>query len=176
MIMMFTPWNSASRVAYLCFRGYKSKHITTMRPTIPSPSWLLSTVALLCLVLPTNALYFYMDATTPRCFMEELPKDTLVVGQSCQLQLPSSPILTPFRSLRSPTIRSNLPILRPRPLDPNRHHSRRDLRLRPPRRLPARRRKRALHLHRRRLRRPPHLLCAERRTHWRLAEWGCPEW
>jgi len=49
--------------------------------TTPSPSWLLSTAAMLALVLPTNALYFYMDAATPRCFMEELPKDTLVVGQ-----------------------------------------------------------------------------------------------
>lgn len=51
-----------------------------MKLNVASPSWLLSTAAMLALVLPTNALYFYMDATTPRCFMEELPKDTLVVG------------------------------------------------------------------------------------------------
>lgn len=51
-----------------------------MRFTLRSPSWLLVTAATLCCILPTNALYFYMDATTPRCFMEELPKDTLVVG------------------------------------------------------------------------------------------------
>lgn len=27
-----------------------------------------------------QALYFYIDGVTPRCFFEELPKDTLVVG------------------------------------------------------------------------------------------------
>jgi p24 family protein alpha len=27
-----------------------------------------------------QALYFYIDGSTPRCFFEELPKDTLVVG------------------------------------------------------------------------------------------------
>lgn len=32
------------------------------------------------LILPTQALYFYIDGTTPKCFYEELPKDTLVVG------------------------------------------------------------------------------------------------
>ncbi|KAL8972058.1 MAG: hypothetical protein Q9197_002955 [Variospora fuerteventurae] len=37
---------------------------------------------LLCLALaiPTNALYFYFTGHTPKCFYEELPKDTLVVG------------------------------------------------------------------------------------------------
>lgn len=34
------------------------------------------------IVLPTQALYFYLDgaSATPKCFYEELPKDTLVVG------------------------------------------------------------------------------------------------
>jgi hypothetical protein len=27
-----------------------------------------------------QALYFYMDGTAPRCFYEDLPKDTLVLG------------------------------------------------------------------------------------------------
>jgi hypothetical protein len=27
-----------------------------------------------------SALYFYIDGTSPKCFFEELPKDTLVVG------------------------------------------------------------------------------------------------
>jgi hypothetical protein len=31
---------------------------------------------------PTNALYFYLDGTTQKCFYEELPKDTLVVGKA----------------------------------------------------------------------------------------------
>jgi hypothetical protein len=44
-----------------------------MRSIIP----LLSLSALLA---PVQSLYFYIDGTTPKCFFEELPKDTLVVG------------------------------------------------------------------------------------------------
>jgi len=36
--------------------------------------------AALAATLPANALYFYMDGNAPKCFFEELPKDTLVVG------------------------------------------------------------------------------------------------
>lgn len=32
------------------------------------------------LLAPVQSLYFYIDGTTPKCFFEELPKDTLVVG------------------------------------------------------------------------------------------------
>lgn len=35
---------------------------------------------LLSLSAVAQALYFYIDATAPKCFFEELPKDTLVVG------------------------------------------------------------------------------------------------
>lgn len=35
---------------------------------------------LLSLASAAHALYFFIDAATPRCFFEELPKDTLVVG------------------------------------------------------------------------------------------------
>ncbi|KAB5515250.1 emp24/gp25L/p24 family/GOLD-domain-containing protein [Coniochaeta sp. 2T2.1] len=34
----------------------------------------------LALASAAQALYFYIDGTTPKCFFEELPKDTLVVG------------------------------------------------------------------------------------------------
>jgi hypothetical protein len=44
-----------------------------MRSIIP----LLSLGALL---VPVQCLYFYIDGTSPKCFFEELPKDTLVVG------------------------------------------------------------------------------------------------
>lgn len=33
------------------------------------------------LITSSQALYFYLDGTTPKCFYEDLPKDTLVVGQ-----------------------------------------------------------------------------------------------
>lgn len=34
----------------------------------------------LILAIPTQALYFYIEGTSPKCFYEELPKDTMVVG------------------------------------------------------------------------------------------------
>jgi hypothetical protein len=37
-------------------------------------------------VLPSYALHFYMHGGTPKCFVEELPKDTLVVGMFYTLQ------------------------------------------------------------------------------------------
>ena len=33
------------------------------------------------LATSTHALFFYLDGTNPKCFYEELPKDTLVVGR-----------------------------------------------------------------------------------------------
>lgn len=47
------------------------------------PSWLAATLALfsiLSLFLPANALYFYAEGRQPKCFFEDLPKDTLVAG------------------------------------------------------------------------------------------------
>ena len=38
-------------------------------------------LSLSALLVPVQSLYFYIDGTTPKCFFEELPKDTLVVGQ-----------------------------------------------------------------------------------------------
>jgi len=37
-------------------------------------------ISLSALLVPVQSLYFYIDGTTPKCFFEELPKDTLVVG------------------------------------------------------------------------------------------------
>jgi hypothetical protein len=48
---------------------------------------LLSLVVLLGLSQFTNALYFYLNAGENRCFLEELPKDTIVVGTSYFLSL-----------------------------------------------------------------------------------------
>ncbi|KAI5844118.1 emp24/gp25L/p24 family/GOLD-domain-containing protein [Tricharina praecox] len=43
----------------------------------------LSTLVLAAslVVKQASALYFYIDGTSPKCFFEDLPKDTLVVGQ-----------------------------------------------------------------------------------------------
>ncbi|EMC97657.1 hypothetical protein BAUCODRAFT_33380 [Baudoinia panamericana UAMH 10762] len=37
-------------------------------------------LSLAALLVQTQALYFYIDGPTQKCFFEELPKDTLVVG------------------------------------------------------------------------------------------------
>lgn len=43
--------------------------------------FLFSITTVICLLSsPVLSLYFYIDSTTPKCFFEELPKDTLVVG------------------------------------------------------------------------------------------------
>lgn len=41
---------------------------------------LLAASLAISLLSPVQALYFYLDGTAPKCFYEELPKDTLVVG------------------------------------------------------------------------------------------------
>jgi len=46
-----------------------------MRSFLPALS--LAAAAL----VPVQSLYFYIEGTTPKCFFERLPKDTLVVGQ-----------------------------------------------------------------------------------------------
>jgi p24 family protein alpha len=40
----------------------------------------LSLLPLSGFLIPVQSLYFYIDGTTPKCFYEELPKDTMVVG------------------------------------------------------------------------------------------------
>ncbi|OSX63960.1 hypothetical protein POSPLADRAFT_1039242 [Postia placenta MAD-698-R-SB12] len=43
-------------------------------------SRLLSLCLLLCFALTANALHFYLDTNEKRCFIEELPTDTIVEG------------------------------------------------------------------------------------------------
>lgn len=75
-----------------------------------------------------QALFFYLDGTTPKCFYEELPKDTLVVGQSSHSHHMAQHILTACRPLQSRSIQHQYELLlhyqRPR----NTSNSGRDLR------------------------------------------------
>ena len=64
----------------------------------------LSYLAILLLafniILPTQALYFYIDgAAGGKCFYEELPKDTLVVGEHCLPKNPQIKLSTSTTSL-----------------------------------------------------------------------------
>lgn len=67
-------------------------------------STFLSAFAFAALLIPTQALYFYIDGPTQKCFFEELPKDTLVVGM---LQLYFS-TTTSIRPNYNVTIHRNL--------------------------------------------------------------------
>ncbi|KAJ5790562.1 uncharacterized protein N7518_007573, partial [Penicillium psychrosexuale] len=63
---------------------YPIAHLLIMVFSGTSSSWLASALALLSffsLLLPTNALYFYMEGRQTKCFFEDLPKDTLVAGR-----------------------------------------------------------------------------------------------
>jgi hypothetical protein len=72
----------------LIARSSPTPHTTTTMTRLRSPVGLSNAVAYLLLALfalPSQALYFYMKDGTPKCFHEELPKDTLVVGMSTLL-------------------------------------------------------------------------------------------
>jgi hypothetical protein len=62
--------------------SYNKRSLILMAPSrsTRSFSWLFSMFIFGLLLSPVEALYFYMDGTTQKCFYEELPKDTLVVG------------------------------------------------------------------------------------------------
>ncbi|KAJ5608177.1 hypothetical protein N7537_004796, partial [Penicillium hordei] len=63
---------------------YPIAHFPIMVFSGTSSSWLASALTLLSffsLLLPTNALYFYMEGRQTKCFFEDLPKDTLVAGR-----------------------------------------------------------------------------------------------
>ncbi len=67
---------------------------TTMEISLQQRQLRLSYFSIILLafsfLVPTQALYFYLDGTSanPKCFYEELPKDTMVVGEQPQ-PLPS---------------------------------------------------------------------------------------
>lgn len=56
-----------------------------MEPSQAWPAGILRALLILCtfsFIAPTRALYFFLEGGTQKCFYEELPKDTLVVGES----------------------------------------------------------------------------------------------
>jgi hypothetical protein len=65
------------------------KYPPAMAYQTSSPSWLAAVLALFSifsLLVPANALYFYVDGRQTKCFFEDLPKDTLVAGTVIILQ------------------------------------------------------------------------------------------
>lgn len=51
--------------------------------------WKPTVLLAAALAVPAQALHFFMDGAVQKCFYEELPKDTLVVGTTCPLLLDS---------------------------------------------------------------------------------------
>lgn len=98
-------------------RGHTTSVLTSlhtiMAPSRSRPSWLQRTVlclTVLTLAAPSQALYFYLEGTIPKCFYEELPKDTLVVGM--RIDCPSLPCPQPSLSfLAMPTVQSYVYVL-----------------------------------------------------------------
>ncbi|MCJ1470564.1 emp24p/erv25p- protein [Pseudocyphellaria aurata] len=64
-----------------------------MEPLQARPVGLMRSLLILCVfsfLAPTQALYFFVEGGTQKCFYEELPKDTLVVGNYKAEQFESS--------------------------------------------------------------------------------------
>lgn len=70
--------NECRQARHLFARRRQSSNHANITRTIANMRSLLSLALLLC---QAQALYFYIDGPTPKCFFEELPKDTLVVGE-----------------------------------------------------------------------------------------------
>ena len=64
-----------------------------------------------------QALYFYIDGPSQKCFFEELPKDTLVVGMRYRLHLLRSEHMTDTmpRPLQSDAMERAIPQLPAKP-------------------------------------------------------------
>jgi len=54
---------------------------------LKDPSTVFAYLLLTAFILPSNALYFYINGNQPKCFFEELPKDTMVVGKQADIWL-----------------------------------------------------------------------------------------
>ena len=129
------------------------------------------------LLSPIQALYFYIDGQTPKCFFEELPKDTLVVGHYTAEEYDNEkkswdkhdglsiaitvdvrlPLFLPF-----PLAHPHLPILTPPTLNETTllTSTTGSIRRQPPSNNPTGQLLGPLHLHRRRQRRPQDLFHA----------------
>jgi hypothetical protein len=128
--------------------------------------WKPSILLAAALAIPAQALHFYIDGAIQKCFFEELPKDTLVVGtlastlqahELCNLQTTEVISLT----INRPLPRRSLG--RPDQILPNQtgrwrlRNRRGDVRQQPPHRRTARLITRPLHLQRCRFRPTSHL-------------------
>lgn len=76
----------------------------TLRTIIPARSkstnmWKPTVLLAAALAVPAQALHFFIDGAVQKCFFEELPKDTLVVGMTASVALMPGIQLTAGRTL-----------------------------------------------------------------------------
>ena len=83
---------------------------TTTRPSMATPRRhpLVSLCLLLVFAAAANALHFYLDTNEKRCFIEELPTDTVVEG-ACYVAVRhvrsrAHALVRPCRTLQSPRV------------------------------------------------------------------------
>ena len=72
--------------------------------------------SLVLLICQAQALYFYIDGPTQKCFFEELPKDTLVVGMDTTRYARELKTVTDSaRFIQGHTMERAIPLLRREP-------------------------------------------------------------
>jgi hypothetical protein len=75
------PWQKA-RVSRLELLNFGDPEHSTLPNLTSLTMWSLpSCLSLALLLSQAQALYFYIDGPTQKCFFEDLPKDTMVVGK-----------------------------------------------------------------------------------------------
>lgn len=90
---------------FLCARDFESLRVSLPSSTSPGdmfasrPSAML--LPFLLLLTTVNALHFYLDANEKRCFVEELPSDTVVEGTCSWHWPPDTELKMYHRTLQS---------------------------------------------------------------------------
>lgn len=159
-------FNIRDRQASPSATRYSAPHSHTPAEDINTNMWKPTLLLAVALALPTQALHFYLDGAVQKCFYEELPKDTLVVGTTYSSHISLfwgyvyNARVTAADRYRPLPRRS---LERPDQIIPRQHrcrrlrHRRRDIRQQPPHCGPARQATRPLHLQRCRFRPASHL-------------------
>ena len=90
-----------NRLTKLSFFG-RTRHLDRLCMMLRLRSPLFSLAILFLFASTSSALHFYLDLNEKRCFIEELPTDTVVEGVLYSLQIPTLyPGLRTDRTLQS---------------------------------------------------------------------------
>lgn len=78
-----TTWRHGGLKIHECsaYKQTDSAHINFLRSKA-DVMWKSTVLLAAALAVPAQALHFFIDGAVQKCFFEELPKDTLVVGMT----------------------------------------------------------------------------------------------